>query len=64
MAKQRIREARLQAVDYLLLLIAGISLGTLAKVSDENFGAVGYTYTIIAFCKFKNSNVLFSLLQL
>ncbi|XP_024985356.1 ABC transporter G family member 28-like [Cynara cardunculus var. scolymus] len=48
-AKQRIREARLQAVDFLLLLIAGISLGTLAKVSDENFGAVGYTYTIIAF---------------
>ncbi|XP_076884404.1 ABC transporter G family member 28-like [Bidens hawaiensis] len=48
-AKQRIREARLQAVDLLLLLIAGISLGTLAKVSDENFGAVGYTYTIIAY---------------
>ncbi|KAI3823263.1 hypothetical protein L1987_04696 [Smallanthus sonchifolius] len=48
-AKQRIREARLQAVDLLLLLIAGISLGTLAKVSDENFGVVGYTYTIIAY---------------
>ncbi|KAK9072608.1 hypothetical protein SSX86_009043 [Deinandra increscens subsp. villosa] len=48
-AKQRVREARLQAVDLLLLLIAGISLGTLAKVSDENFGAVGYTYTIIAY---------------
>ncbi|KAK1435134.1 hypothetical protein QVD17_00894 [Tagetes erecta] len=48
-AKQRVREARLQAVDFLLLLIAGISLGTLAKVSDENFGAVGYTYTIIAY---------------
>ncbi|XP_071711737.1 ABC transporter G family member 28-like [Rutidosis leptorrhynchoides] len=48
-AKQRIREARLQGVDFLLLLIAGISLGTLAKASDENFGAVGYTYTIIAF---------------
>ncbi|KAM0013873.1 putative ABC transporter, AAA+ ATPase domain, P-loop containing nucleoside triphosphate hydrolase [Helianthus debilis subsp. tardiflorus] len=48
-AKQRIREARLQAVDLVLLLIAGISLGTLAKVSDENFGAVGYTYTIIAY---------------
>nr|GEV84415.1 major facilitator superfamily domain, general substrate transporter [Tanacetum cinerariifolium] len=30
---------------------AGISLGTLAKVSDENFGAVGYTYTIISFCR-------------
>ncbi|KAI7724924.1 hypothetical protein M8C21_012702 [Ambrosia artemisiifolia] len=48
-AKQRIREARLQAVDLLLLLIAGIALGTLAKVSDENFGVVGYTYTIIAY---------------
>ena len=59
-AKQRIREARLQAVDFLLLLIAGISLGTLAKVSDENFGAVGYTYTIIAFCKFHNSMSLLS----
>ncbi|GJT07555.1 hypothetical protein Tco_0842017 [Tanacetum coccineum] len=47
--KQRIQEAMLQAVDFLLLLIAEISLGTLAKVSDENFGAVGYTYTIIAF---------------
>ncbi|GKA27950.1 hypothetical protein Tco_0714118 [Tanacetum coccineum] len=47
--KQRIQEAMLQAVDFLILFIAGISLGTLAKVSDENFGAVGYTYTIIAF---------------
>ncbi|KAK3041012.1 hypothetical protein RJ639_026724 [Escallonia herrerae] len=46
--KQRLREARIQAVDYLILLIAGICLGTLAKVSDETFGATGYTYTIIA----------------
>ncbi|KAI3981701.1 hypothetical protein MKX01_020644 [Papaver californicum] len=46
--KQRLREARIQAVDVLLLLLAGICLGTLAKVSDETFGALGYTYTVIA----------------
>jgi hypothetical protein len=49
--KQRLREARAQAVDYLILLLAGICLGTLAKVSDETFGVVGYTYTVIAVCK-------------
>ncbi|KAI5322374.1 hypothetical protein L3X38_031446 [Prunus dulcis] len=46
--KQRLREARTQAVDFLILLIAGVCLGTLAKVSDETFGAIGYTYTVIA----------------
>ncbi|XP_052184356.1 ABC transporter G family member 28-like isoform X2 [Diospyros lotus] len=46
--RQRLREARMQAVDFLILLIAGICLGTLAKVSDETFGALGYTYTVIA----------------
>ncbi|GLU11846.1 hypothetical protein SLE2022_285660 [Rubroshorea leprosula] len=46
--KQRLREARAQAMDYLILLLAGICLGTLAKVSDETFGATGYTYTVIA----------------
>ncbi|KAK6926750.1 ABC transporter family G domain [Dillenia turbinata] len=46
--KQRLREARIQAVDFLILLIAGICLGTLAKVTDESFGALGYTYTVIA----------------
>ncbi|XP_010535617.1 PREDICTED: ABC transporter G family member 28 [Tarenaya hassleriana] len=46
--KQRLREARTQGVDYLILLLAGICLGTLAKVSDETFGAIGYTYTVIA----------------
>ncbi|KAL4011145.1 hypothetical protein IC575_028194 [Cucumis melo] len=44
----RLREARTQAVDYLILLLAGICLGTLAKVSDESFGSLGYTYTVIA----------------
>ncbi|KAG8387637.1 hypothetical protein BUALT_Bualt02G0042100 [Buddleja alternifolia] len=46
--KQRLREARIQAVDYLILLLAGICLGTLAKVSDETFGSLGYLYTVIA----------------
>lgn len=51
LTKQRLREARIQAVDYLILLLAGVCLGTLAKVSDETFGALGYTYTVIAVCK-------------
>ncbi|KAK2974739.1 hypothetical protein RJ640_007166, partial [Escallonia rubra] len=46
--KQRLREARIQAADYLILLLAGACLGTLAKVSDTTFGALGYTYTVIA----------------
>ncbi|VVB00339.1 unnamed protein product [Arabis nemorensis] len=47
-AKQRMREAQLQATDYLILLLAGACLGSLVKGSDESFGAAGYTYTIIA----------------
>jgi len=50
--KQRLREGRLQAADYLILLLAGVSLGPLAKVGDETFGSLGYTYTVIAVCKF------------
>ncbi|OIW11294.1 hypothetical protein TanjilG_20443 [Lupinus angustifolius] len=46
--KQQLREAKLIAVDYLLLLVAGAILGTLTKVNDETFGSLGYTYTIIA----------------
>ncbi|KAM3232006.1 ABC transporter G family member 28-like [Capsicum annuum] len=48
LSKQRLREAKIQSVDYLILLLAGICLGTLAKVSDETFGAQGYLYTVIA----------------
>ncbi|KAI5666318.1 hypothetical protein M9H77_16171 [Catharanthus roseus] len=48
LGRQRLREARIQAVDFLILLLAGICLGTLAKVSDETFGAQGYLYTVIA----------------
>ncbi|KAL2896651.1 ABC transporter G family member 24 [Bienertia sinuspersici] len=46
--KQRLREAKLQATDYLILLLAGACLGAITKISDSDFGAAGYTYTIIA----------------
>ncbi|KAI4385479.1 hypothetical protein MLD38_003501 [Melastoma candidum] len=48
LVKQRLREARIQGVDFIILLLAGVCLGTLAKVRDETFGALGYTYTVIA----------------
>ncbi|XP_075670931.1 ABC transporter G family member 24-like isoform X1 [Castanea sativa] len=46
--KQRLRETRILAMDYLILLLAGACLGSLVKVSDQTFGAAAYTYTIIA----------------
>ncbi|WVZ84105.1 hypothetical protein U9M48_031167 [Paspalum notatum var. saurae] len=46
--KQRLREARLLAVDFLILGLAGVCLGTIAKLSDKTFGMPGYIYTIIA----------------
>ncbi|XP_020581591.1 ABC transporter G family member 28-like [Phalaenopsis equestris] len=46
--KQRLREARILGVDFLILCLAGVCLGTLAKMSDETFGSLGYTYTVIA----------------
>ncbi|CAI9759755.1 unnamed protein product [Fraxinus pennsylvanica] len=46
--KQRLREARVQVIDYLILLLAGASLGSLTKASDATFGYAAYTYTIIA----------------
>ncbi|KAI4300297.1 hypothetical protein L6164_033689 [Bauhinia variegata] len=46
--KQRLREARMQAVEYLILLLAGAILGTLSEMNDETFGALGYTYAVIA----------------
>ncbi|KAK6136188.1 hypothetical protein DH2020_030079 [Rehmannia glutinosa] len=45
--KQRMR-AKTQAVDYLILLIAGACLGSLTKASDATFGFSAYTFTIIA----------------
>ncbi|KAG9135536.1 hypothetical protein Leryth_022280 [Lithospermum erythrorhizon] len=50
LGKQRLREARLLAVDFLILLLSGLCLGTLAKISDETFGVKGYLYTVIAVC--------------
>ncbi|XP_031118123.1 ABC transporter G family member 24-like [Ipomoea triloba] len=46
--KQRLREAKTQAMDYLILLVAGACLGSLTKVKDETFGSPGYVHTIIA----------------
>ncbi|XP_062184644.1 ABC transporter G family member 28-like [Phragmites australis] len=46
--KQRLREARLLAVDFLILGLAGVCIGTIAKLSDKSFGMPGYIYTIIA----------------
>ncbi|KAG4127377.1 hypothetical protein ERO13_D10G212432v2 [Gossypium hirsutum] len=48
LGKQRMREAKVQATDYLILLLAVACLGTIGKTGEENFGAIGYTYTIIA----------------
>ncbi|KAI4339252.1 hypothetical protein MLD38_024214 [Melastoma candidum] len=47
-SKQRLRDARIQAVDYVILLLAGACVGALAMGGDQSFGAAGYTYTIIA----------------
>ncbi|KAK3033741.1 hypothetical protein RJ639_034516 [Escallonia herrerae] len=50
--KQRLREARIQAADYLILLLAGACLGTLAKVSDTTFGALALLCKIAALRSF------------
>ncbi|KAF3955680.1 hypothetical protein CMV_019123 [Castanea mollissima] len=42
------REARMLAMDYLILFLAGACLGSLIKVNDRNFGEDAYIYTIIA----------------
>ncbi|KAJ0242323.1 hypothetical protein HA466_0208040 [Hirschfeldia incana] len=47
-AKQRMREAKLQATDYLILLLAGACLGLLNNKSDQSFGAPGYVNSVIA----------------
>ncbi|XP_071719365.1 putative white-brown complex homolog protein 30 [Rutidosis leptorrhynchoides] len=46
--RQRTRDGRVQAADYIILLLAGACLGTMAKVTDDTFGATGYQYTVIA----------------
>ncbi|KAK6926740.1 ABC transporter-like, ATP-binding domain, partial [Dillenia turbinata] len=55
--KQRLREARIQAVDFLILLIAGICLGTLAKVTDESFGALALLSMIAALRSFSQDRL-------
>ncbi len=58
--KQQLQEARILAMDYLILLLVGACLGSLIKVNDPNFGVDAYIYTIIAVCKSKNSQLLTS----
>lgn len=51
--KQRLREAKVQAADYMILLVAGACLGTLSKTKGDTFGYYGYMYSVIAVCKWK-----------
>lgn len=62
-SKQRLREATAQAVDYLILGLAGVCLGILAKSNDSNLGAAGYTYTIIAVCKLEMAHLSLHILN-
>ncbi|CAK9171626.1 unnamed protein product [Ilex paraguariensis] len=50
--KQRLREAKVQAADYLILLLAGACLGTLSKVNDDPFGATALLCKIAALRSF------------
>ncbi|KAL8141534.1 hypothetical protein V2J09_014566, partial [Rumex salicifolius] len=52
LGKQRLREAGIQFVDYLILLLAGVCLGILAKVSDETFGGAALLCKIAALRSF------------
>ena len=49
--KQRLRDSKIQVIDYLILLLAGACLGSISDVSDQSFGVSGYAFTIIAVCK-------------
>ncbi|KAL8159869.1 hypothetical protein V2J09_001406 [Rumex salicifolius] len=39
LSKQRLREASLQATDYVILLVAGACVGAITTISDNDFGA-------------------------
>ena len=49
--KQRLRDSRIQVIDYLTLLLAGACLGPISDLSNQSFGVYGYPFTIIAVCK-------------
>ncbi|KAE8679383.1 ABC transporter G family member 28 [Hibiscus syriacus] len=46
--KQRLRDGQIQAIDLMILQLAGACLGTLAKVKDETLDNNGYTFSVIA----------------
>ncbi|KAK3034113.1 hypothetical protein RJ639_034465 [Escallonia herrerae] len=55
--KQRLREARLQAIDYLILLLAGACLGSINKISDATFGASALLCKIAALRSFSQDKL-------
>lgn len=48
LSTQRFREARVQFLDYTILLMAGTCLGYLSDMKDTSLGSKGYFYTLIA----------------
>lgn len=48
LALQRVREARLQTQDYLILLLCGACLGVISPTKDASLGSNSYAYVIIA----------------
>ncbi|KAK6942790.1 ABC transporter family G domain [Dillenia turbinata] len=56
-SKQRLREAKVQVADYLILLLAGACLGTLAKVSDGTFGSLALLSKIGALRSFSQDKL-------
>ncbi|KAG7032987.1 ABC transporter G family member 28 [Cucurbita argyrosperma subsp. argyrosperma] len=39
--KQRLRDSKIQVIDYLILLLAGACLGSISDVSDQSFALLG-----------------------
>lgn len=50
-SKLGLREAKIQAADYLILLLAGACLGSITNPSDQTFGDAGYAHSTIAVCE-------------
>uniref|UniRef100_A0A9I9DLG7 ABC transporter domain-containing protein n=1 Tax=Cucumis melo TaxID=3656 RepID=A0A9I9DLG7_CUCME len=44
--KQRLRDSKIQVIDYMILLLAGACLGSISNVSDQSFGVSGYAFTL------------------
>ncbi|RZC70461.1 hypothetical protein C5167_033599 [Papaver somniferum] len=58
-SKQRLRESKIQAVDFMILFLAGACLGLLAKMSDENFGLAALLCKIAALRSFSQDKLIY-----